>query len=152
VNLKVKDLVFAAAVLLLLAVAVVRLAVPDRARMRRLSVEGLDIVSEPIGQGQTVTREKTWKAPDDIYVVGWNYSIGAPGAWPEITLVAGDVRLFVVRGSEQPPNPSFFQSGTAFLVRKGEPVTLRFRLTNAGAPGETHGASALVYFVPVEGN
>jgi hypothetical protein len=25
-------------------------------------------------------------------------------------------------------------------------------LTNGGPPGETHGASVLIYFVPVEGN
>jgi hypothetical protein len=151
-NVRGRDLVLMGGALLLLAVAVVRLAVPDRSRMRPLSVEGLDIPSEPIGQGDAIVREKSWSPPDDVYIVGWNYRIGAPGAGPELTLSARGVRLFTVRGIDTPLNPSFFQAGTGFRVDKGGTVTLRFRLTNAGAAGETHGASALVYFVPVEGN
>jgi hypothetical protein len=55
-----RDLALWGAGLLLLAVALVRLAVPDRARLRSVSIEAMDIASEPIGQGQTVDREATW--------------------------------------------------------------------------------------------
>jgi hypothetical protein len=152
VNVRGKDFAIAAGVVLLLAVAVVRLAVPDRSRIRPLSVAGLDLPSEAIAQGETVTREKTWPAPADVYVIGWSYRIGAPTAGPELHLLAGDVRLFTARGTDALQNPAFFPSGTAFLVRRGQSVTLRFRMSNAGPAGETHGASALVYFVPVMGN
>jgi hypothetical protein len=140
------------AILLLLAVAIVRTAVPDRSRMRSVSVEAMDIASEPIHPGQTVTREVDWTPPDDVYVVGWNYRLGATGASPELVLRHGETRVFVADGTQTRQNPSFFQGGAGYRVLKGERLTLRLRVTNLGAPGETHGASALIYFVPVEGN
>ena len=39
-----------------------------------------------------------------------------------------------------------------WLLRKGERLTLRYQLSNLGPAGETKGAGALVYFVPVQGN
>jgi len=46
------EAVVGAASLLLLAVGVVRLAVPDRSRMRPLSLQGFDIPTERIDHGQ----------------------------------------------------------------------------------------------------
>jgi hypothetical protein len=37
-------------------------------------------------------------------------------------------------------------------VGKGEAVDLRYHVHNTGADGNTMGASALIYFVPAEGN
>jgi hypothetical protein len=46
----------------------------------------------------------------------------------------------------------FLPAGSGFLVRKGQTLTMRYRLVNNGPATETRGASALVYFVPVAGN
>lgn len=43
-----RDALLGAGAFLLLAVAIVRTATPDRSRIRRLSVEAIDIESEPI--------------------------------------------------------------------------------------------------------
>jgi hypothetical protein len=142
----------AAGGLLLLAVAVVRLAVPDRSRMRPLSLQGIDISSEKIDQGQTLERERVWHPPDDIYVVGWSPWVGAAQAGGELTLFAAGVQLFRFAQSDSAANDTAYPAGTGFLLRKGEGLTLRYRLENMGPPGETKGAGAIVYFVPVEGN
>ena len=39
-----------------------------------------------------------------------------------------------------------------YRFKPGQALTLRYRLVNMGPAGETKGAGALVYFVPVEGN
>ena len=141
-----------AACLLLLAVGLVRLAVPDRSRIRALSLQGFDIPSERIEQGQTLERERVWEPPDDVYVVGWNPWVGAESSAGEITLFAGGVRLFYFVQGEGAANPTVYPGGTGYLLRKGERLSLRYRLANLGPAGETKGAGALVYFVPVEGN
>lgn len=146
-----RDLALWGAGLLLLAVALVRLAVPDRARLRSLSIEGMDIASEPIGQGQTIHRQATWNPPDDVYLLGWNYAVDTRAA-PTLRLLLGDTRLFMVGGSSATSDVALFPAGTGFRVRKGEKVTLDFSLTNGGPAGETHGASVLLYFVPLESN
>jgi hypothetical protein len=138
--------------LLLLAVGVVRLAIPDRSRMRPLSLQGFDIPSEPIEHGQTKERERVWQPPDDIYVVGWNPWVGAASSGGEVTLLAAGVRLFFFAQSEGAANQTAYPGGTGYLLRKGQPLTLRYRLVNMGPAGETKGAGALVYFVPVDGN
>ncbi|MET0555185.1 MAG: hypothetical protein ABW221_19235 [Vicinamibacteria bacterium] len=146
-----RDLALWGAGLLLLAVALVRLAVPDRARLRSVSIEAMDIASEPIGQGQTIERQATWNPPDDVYLLGWNYEVDTRAA-PSLRLLHGNTRLFMVGGSSATTDVAAFPGGTGFRVRKGEKLTLTFSLTNGGPPGETHGASVLLYFVPVEGN
>lgn len=138
--------------LLLLAIAAVRLAVPDRSRIRSLSIEGLDIPTEMVGQDQTIVRERAWTPPDDVYVLGWNYHIGAAGAGAELVLMAGDIRLFTIRSGDLVANPTFFTNGAAYLLRKGKAITMRYKVVNTGPPGQTNGASALVYFVAVQGN
>jgi hypothetical protein len=142
----------AAACLLLLAVGVVRLAVPDRSRMRPLSLQGFDIASERIDQGQTLQREKVWQPPDDVYIVGWNPWVGAASSGGELTLLAAGVRLFFFAQGNAAANHTVYPAGTGYLLRKGQTLTLRYRLVNMGPAGETKGAGALVYFVPVEGN
>jgi len=138
--------------LLLLAVGVVRLAVPDRSRIRAVSLQGFDIGSEPIDHGQTLQREKTWQSPDDVYVLGWNPWVGAESSGGELTLMAAGVRLFFFAQGGAAANHAVFPGGTGYLLRKGQALTLRYRLVNMGPAGETKGAGALVYFVPVEGN
>ena len=142
----------AAGCLLLLAVGVVRLAVPDRSRIRPLSLQGLDIATEPIEHGQTLQREKVWQPPDDVYVLGWNPWVGAESAGGELTLFAEGVRLFFYVQGPGAANHTVYPGGTGYLLRKGQKLTLRYRLANLGPAGETKGAGALVYFVPVEGN
>ena len=141
-----------AACLLLLAVGVVRLAVPDRSRMRALSLQGFDIPSERIEQGQTLQRERVWEPPDDVYIVGWNPWVGAVAAGGDLTLFAGGVRLFYFVQGDAGANSSQYPAGTGYRLRKGERLTLRYRLVNLGPAGDTKGAGAVVYFVPAEGN
>ena len=146
-----RDLALWGAGVLLLAVALVRLAVPDRARMRPVSIEAIDIPTEPIASGQTIERQATWNPPDDVYLLGWNYDVETRAA-PTLRLLHGNTRLFMVAGAGGSTDHSFFPAGAGYRVRKGETLTLTFRVTNGGPPGETHGAGALLYFVPVEGN
>lgn len=146
------ETLLAAGCLLLLAVGVVRLAVPDRSRIRALSLQGLDIATEPIEHGQTLQREKVWQPPDDVYVLGWNPWVGAESAGGELTLFAEGVRLFFYVQGPSAANHTVYPAGTGYLLRKGQKLTLRYRLANLGPAGETKGAGALVYFVPVEGN
>ena len=149
-KLEPKDLLLGAGLLVLIAVGLARVAGPDRARMQPVSVEALDIPSETVGQGQTVTREVDWEPPDDVYLIGWRPSAGAPAAEPELMLRVGEVRLFDVRGDRA--EPAFFPAGSGYLVRKGQRLTLRFTLANSGPAAESRGAGALLYFVPVAGN
>ena len=142
----------AAGCLLLLAVGVVRLAVPDRSRIRALSLQGIDISSERIDQGQVLERERVWQPPDDVYILGWNPWVGAAASGGELTLYVSGVRLFYFVQGDAAANHTAYPGGTGYLLRKGEKLTLRYRLVNLGPPGETKGAGALVYFVPVEGN
>jgi hypothetical protein len=146
-----RDLALWGGGVLLLAVALVRLAVPDRARMRPVSIEALDIPTEPIASGQTIERQATWNPPDDVYLLGWNHEVETRAA-PTLRLVHGNTRLFMVGGTDGSADHAFFPAGAGYRVRKGETLTLTFRVTNGGPPGETHGAGALLYFVPVEGN
>lgn len=138
--------------LLLLAVGVVRLAVPDRSRLRAVSLQGFDIPSEAIDHGQTLQRESVWRPPDDVYILGWNPWVGAAASGGELTLFASGVRLFFFAQGDSAANHTAYPGGTGYVLRKGEPLTLRYRLVNMGPAGETKGAGALVYFVPVEGN
>ena len=142
----------AAGCLLLLAVGVVRLAVPDRSRIRPLSLQGFDISSERIDHGQILERERVWQPPDDVYIVGWNPWVGAAASGGMLTLFAGGVRLFYFVQGDSSANHTVYPAGTGYRLRKGEKLTLRYRLVNMGPAGETKGAGALVYFVPVEGN
>ncbi len=152
-QVKRHELFLGSCVLLLLATGIVRIAVPDRSRMRPVSVEGIDIADEEIASGAAIVREKQWQPPADVYVIGWSYFVGAPAANPELTLADGDTTLFLgIKSAESPLNPAFLQGGTGYRLSKGHPLTLRLKMRNTGAPGHTLGARALVYFVPVEGN
>jgi hypothetical protein len=143
-----RELFLGGCILLLFLTAMVRILSPDAPALRGLSVEGLSIASQPIGQGQSVVSEAAWVAPDDIHVVGWTYRLLGWEATPELTLAVGKTTLFVgTRGSDPQQSPTFYPGGTGFFVRRGDSVTLRLRVTNTGPPGDTHGASALVYFV-----
>lgn len=117
---------------------------------RRLSVEALEIKSQPVRSGESLTHETSWLPPDDIFIVGWAPELGAAAARPELYLVSGETRVFAAPRGEKEGLPTVFMpSGTGYLIRKGEPVTLRLRLDNLGPDGETRGARALVYFHPV---
>jgi hypothetical protein len=132
---------------------VARLAMPVRVPIRSLSIEGLHIASEPIAQGQTLVQESTWKSNADVFVTGWSYSVGAVGANPELQLLHRDTVLFFSqRGGAQGANPAFFSEGAGYRLLAGEPLTLRLKVTNRGAAGDTQGADALVYFLPVAAN
>lgn len=148
-RLGAKELLLAAGILALLAVGLCRLMAPARPPMRAVSVEGLQVPSEIVGQGQIVTREVHWSPPDDVYLIGWHPLVGAPQAEPELMLRVGEVRIFETRGWA--PAASF-PAGSGFLVRKGQSVTLRFTLANEDPARQSGGARALLYFVPVAGN
>lgn len=67
--------------------------------------------------------------------------------------------VFVLGQRFTPPGPvdswrSFgLPPGTGYLLPQGRKLTFRYRITNAGSGSfETKGATALVNFVPVEGN
>jgi hypothetical protein len=147
-----RDLALWGAGLLLLAIAIVRLAVPDRSRLRPLSMQGFDVQSERIEQGQTLTRESRWEPPVDVFVMGWVPRLGAPGSGATVQLLDGETRLFEYVDGHLALNQTVFPAGTGYLLRKGRALLFRYRITNTGPPAETRGASALVYYVPVEGN
>lgn len=152
-----RDLAIGAAVLLLLAVAIVRTAVPDRSRLRPLSIQGLDIAPALVGQGKDLVSEQVWEAPADVYIMGWNYYIGAPGSGAELLLLGpNEERVFQARATTNPNalpvGMMFFENGGAWKLGKGRQLRLRYRVHNTGPAGSHYGASALVYFVPAEGN
>ena len=147
-----RDLALGLGAAVLLAVAIVRTAVPDRSRMRSLSIEAIAIKSQPIGQAETTHADGTWSPPADVYVVGWSYHIGAgPGI---LTLLAppGETMLFRAVGGSAEIKPQFVAAGTGYRVLKGQQLRARLDVTNTGPAGETHGAMVLIYFVPLEGN
>ena len=149
-KLELKDVLLAAGLLLLIAVGLIRVAGSDRARMRPVSVEAIEVPSEMVAQGQTVTREASWDPPDDVYLIGWLPTVGAPEAQPELLLRLGQIRLLDARGFQA--LPTFFPAGSGYVVRKGQRLTLTFSLTNSGPAAESRGAWVLLYFVPVAGN
>lgn len=147
------ELVVGAGMAAMLGAGLAHMAAPKRQPMRSLAIEGIHIPSEPIAQGQTITREATWQPPVDVYVIGWNYSIGSPTAGPEVLLLHKDTTLFFgSKGSAASANPAFYGEGAGFKVLAGEPVKLRLTITNQGVAGETRGAQALVFFVASDSN
>lgn len=152
-NLSRLEVAAGAGVLLLVGAGLARLAMPKQPALRPLSIEGIHIKSEPIGQGQTIEREQTWRPPTDVFLIGWTYSIGSTGSNPELLLLHnGTVLFFGPKGGATASNPAFYAEGAGYRVAAGESVTLRLKMTNEGAAGQTHGAQALVYFVPALGN
>jgi hypothetical protein len=152
---KRSEVLLALAGTLVLAVAIVRLAVPDRSRLRALSVEAIQIPSEPIKNGQSIERTFEWHPPDDIYIVGWGPRANARGSGAEMTLFipgAPPMLLFDYVEDGRPARNEYAAPGTGFLVGKGKTITLQFRLTNTGPDAESHGGVAYIYFVPVAGN
>lgn len=153
--MKRSELAFAAGVVLLLAIAIVRLAVPDRSRLRALSVEAIQIPSEPIKQGESLERLFEWLPPADVYVVGWGPRANAKNSGAEMTLFTPGpppMLLFDYAEDGRPNRNEYAAPGTGFMVQKGTPVKLRFRLNNSGPDTMTLGGVALIYFVPVAGN
>lgn len=159
-----RDFLVAAAAVLLLATAMVRLAAPDRSRLRPLAVESFAVREAPVPAGETVTLEAHWSPPADVYVMGWNPWLGLPAAATfdaELMIYQRDDKatLFIMgqRGTTTSVADVWREvnlpAGTGYLVRKGRPLTLRYRVTNGGtADFVTRGATALVYFVRAEGN
>jgi hypothetical protein len=159
-----REALFAAASALLLATAVVRIATPDRPRLRPLSIAPFEVREADVPAGETVTLEAHWSPPSDVYVMGWSPWIGLPPAAvfdAEVMVYQRDAKttVFVMgqRGAGTGALDTWrhenLPSGTGYLVRKGEPLTLRYRVENGGpAPFSTRGATALLYFVPAEGN
>jgi hypothetical protein len=147
------ELLGGAGFLLLLSVGVVRMVTPGREPLRPVSIEGIEIPSEPIATGQRLVREKEWRPPTEVYVVGWSYSLGSSHAEPELTLLHGQTVLFYgPRAGASTQNPAFLDAGLGYRLQANQPLTLRFAITNTGPPGHTLGVRALVYFVPVAGN
>ena len=139
---------------MLLAVAIVRVVAPDRSRLRRLSIEAVDFPTEPIKSGETIDREKTWTAPDDVYVMGWNARVHALNSHGSLLLytLPEKVRLFEFRESDGTGRNEFFPPGSAFFLGRGQKIAVRFRLGNSGPDSESQGAVAYIYFVPASGN
>jgi len=153
-NLSRRDLLIVALGIVLLAIAVVRLAIPDRSRLRPLSVEAIEIASEEVASHATLERTAIWTPPEDVYVVGWGPRVHARGSGGTLMLFLHDrkIMLFDYTEDGQSARNEYVAPGTGFRVAKGEGVALRYRLNNGGPAGPTHGALALIYFVPVQGN
>jgi hypothetical protein len=151
-EVRAREVAIGAGLAVLLAVAIIRMAVPDRSRLRPLSIEGLDIPSEPIAHGQRIVRETSWAPTAAVYILGWQYRIGAEALGTDLVLFADNVRLFHIRRGDVPANPTFFQNGGAYYVRPPQKIRLMYSVENTGPEGQTRGAGALVYFVPGEGN
>ena len=145
-----RDLTILAVSSALLGMALFRIVSPATPLTRQISVEAVEIRSKPIKSGESLTQESSWTPPDDVYVVGWAPDLGAPSAAPELYLVSKGTTIFLApRASLEGFKAAFLPSGTGFLVRKGETVTLRLQMLNSGPDGETRGARALIYFHPV---
>lgn len=145
-----RDLTILAVSSALLGMALFRIVSPATPLTRQISVEAVEIRSKPIKSGESLTQESSWTPPDDVYVVGWAPDLGAPSAAPELYLVSKGTTIFLApRASLEGLKAAFLPSGTGFLVRKGETVTLRLQMLNSGPDGETRGARALIYFHPV---
>lgn len=145
-----RDLLVAGAIVVALSVAGARTLAPPAATVRQLSVEAIEIADAGIGTGEARRDEARWSPPDDVFVVGWAPWLGAPDSGAQLFLQDGATTLFqIVRPADAGARPVFAPSGTGFLVRKGQALTLRLQVTNSGAPGRTHGARALIYFHPV---
>src|SRR5438552_12493454 len=106
-EIKRQEFALGIALVILLAVAIVRtIIVPDRSRLRPVSVEGLDILSEPIAQGQRIVRERTWNPPANVYLLGWNYRLGSSALGTDLILMGGGVRIFHVRPGDLAATPA----------------------------------------------
>jgi hypothetical protein len=157
-----RDLALIVGTVLLLATAVVRIATPDRSRLRPLSVEAVHFDPETIDPGQTVTRELQWTPPTDVYVMGWRPWVAIPANRRhnvELALNQGRTALLYAAQSVDPPgvvdpwDPQSFPPGTGFVVSRATPLTVRLRVSNTGTePLPTGGATTLLYFVPYAGN
>jgi hypothetical protein len=159
-----RDIALGAGLLLLLVVGVLRIALPERADLRPLSIESIELQMGRIDPGQTVTRERDWLPPDDVYVLGWNAWIGAPATGTldaDLMLYDGLAHTAIFLMS-QPAGPAAvppgwrsasLPPGTGYRARKNRAITFRCRISNTGASSvEPRGTTALVYFVPVAGN
>lgn len=145
-----RDLALLAVCCALLGLAMIRILAPAEGATRRISVEAVEIRSAPIKSGESLVQESTWTPPDDVFIVGWAPDLGAPGARPELYLMAGSTSIFMAeRGSIEGLKSVFLPSGTGYLVQKGETVKLRLQINNSGPDGESRGARALIYFHPV---
>jgi hypothetical protein len=149
-KLEPKELLLGAGILLLLAVGLCRAIGPGHPHMQPVSVQGLDLPSQNVDPGQTVTREVTWEPPDDVYLIGWLPRAGVLDAESELMLRVGDVRIFDTRGPGLAG--AFFPAGSGYVVRKGQRLTLRSTISHSGTATESRGAQVLIYFVPVAGN
>ena len=150
-----RDLAVSAAVALLLAIAVVRLAVPDRSRLRSLSAEAIQIPSEPIKHDQSVERTFEWSPPDDVYIVGWGPRVNARNSGAEMMLFTPGpppLMLFDYVEDGRAATNQYAAPGTAFRINRGTVVKVRYRLNNGGPDSMTLGGAALIYFVFVAGN
>lgn len=144
-----RDLAILATSCAFLGLVVFRLVAPPAPPTRRLSVEALEIKSQSVRSGESLTHEASWLPPNDVFIVGWAPELGAAAARPELYLLSGETRIFAApRGATEALPALFMPAGTGYLIRKGEPVTLRLRLDNLGPDGETRGARALIYFHP----
>ena len=153
--MKRNELLMFGAGLLLLAVAIVRIAVPDRSRIRVLSVEAIQIPAEPIKNGQSIEHTFDWIPPDDVYVVGWGPRPNAKNSGAQMTLFTPGppaMLLFDYAEDGRPHQNEYAAPGTGFLVRRGSAVKLRFRINNGRPDSSTQGGVALIYLVPVAGN
>lgn len=145
-----RDVLLLFASIALLGIGVSRLVLAPGAATRQVSVEAAIIGSAPLGSGASLVQEASWVPPDDVFIVGWSPSVGAPDALPELHLKSGTTTIFsVVPSSVDAFRPAFLPAGTGFRARKGEPVTLQLVIRNLGVAGETKGARALIYFHPV---
>jgi hypothetical protein len=86
--------------------------------------------------------------------MGWNARVHADHSGGQLLLhsLPAKVRLFEYREGETAAKTDFFPPGTGFVLRKGQQLGLRFQIANSGPDSMTHGASVLIYFVPVQGN
>jgi hypothetical protein len=145
-----RDLTILAVSVAIFAFGVFRLLSAGRQAPRRISVEAVIIASAPIKGGESLEQVASWVAPDDVYLVGWAPTVGAPTASPEIHLLSGSVTIFSDRSSTlEGLRPVFFPSGSGFLLHKGESLRVQLKMVNSGPDGETKGARALIYFHPV---
>lgn len=154
-NMSRRDLALIGTGVFLVAIAAVRLAIPDRSRLRVLSVEAIQIPSEPIKNGQSVERAFEWLPPEDVYIVGWGPRANAKNSGAEMTLFTPGppaMLLFDYAEDGRPNRNEYAAPGTGFLVKKGSVVKLRYRLNNGGPDSMTLGGVALIYFVPAAGN
>ncbi len=156
--MKRPEMLLVAASLILLVAGLVRIARPDRAPLRPVSIEAVRLQIAAVDPSAVLTAETSWTPTEDVYILGWSPWMDAaasPAVRAEIVLFETTAKTAILLcqrtalGASSPGLPE----GTGFRAARGRSLTFRVRVHNEGTAAlPSTEAGALLYFVPVAGN